>query len=114
MGYELNTPSLTSVIASGAVSGSAVALPGWELIAIDVPALTSSTLQFYVSIDGTTFRKMIDSLGNTIFLIPASTGNFCIAARDAFDLSAYTHVMPVAGSAQSSGAVTITFRFRGS
>lgn len=113
MPYRLTTATKTSLIASGTVSGSAVEMPGWEIIGCDVPALTSATLQFFVSVDGTTYRGLKDGLGNTLLLFPAGTGNFCIASRDLADLGAYPFVMPVAGASQTGGAVTITFYFWG-
>lgn len=105
---EFAFPRKTMTIASGAVSGTAIELEGWELQCLEVPALTSATLQLFGSVDGgATYRAFKDGIGNTLLLWPASTGNFIVAARDLVDIVGCTHIMPVAGAAQG-GIKTLT------
>jgi hypothetical protein len=98
MSYYL--PETTCIIAKDGTTSAAADLGSKaDWVAIAIPTIDSATLALQVSDDNSTFTALGSSLS-----IPASTGAFV----DIWMVGGHRYIKIVAGSAQTTAAVTFT------
>lgn len=91
----------TLLVPSGGTSG-VVEIENYDVMGLDVPALTSSTWKLQGSVDGVTYRDVYDGTGTQTLVWTASTGARCVASRDLADLSGYKYIAVICGTAQGA------------
>lgn len=110
MGLIHSTKTFT--VASGGTSGY-VEVESFPILGLLVPTLTSTTLQFKVSEDASTWYPVQDGEGVEIldFGDAATTGAFAVSSRELTDALAYKYLGVFCGTAQDA-ARTFTLKMK--
>lgn len=93
--------NIKATILNTATESAAIDISGTTLVGFIIPAaFQGTTINFQVSIDGTTFFTLDDYQGNVVTITGIAAGNAINWQRG--DLSPWQHLKLVAGSAQTS------------